>query len=205
MRYGFYFDADKCIGCKTCVMACKDVKNLPSGVSYRRVYNIAAGTWQEGPDGIPVPADVYSYSVSIACGHCKEPSCVAACPQKAIQKETNGIVWIDAKKCVGCRLCAGKCPHGAIQFNRLTGVSEKCDLCRMLLKRRKEPACAAACPMRCLKLVDLDTFPIAEDGRVIAYPAGSETQPSMVMHLNRRTDLERGNEGAAVLNMPEEI
>ena len=205
MRYGFYFDADQCIGCKTCVMACKDIKNLPSGVSYRRVYNIVSGTWQEDACGTPVAAGVYSYSVSIACNHCKEPVCVAACPQKAIQKEADGIVWIDSEKCVGCRLCAGKCPHGAIQFNRKAGVSEKCDLCRELVKRRKEPACVTACPMRCLKLVDLDTCPVPEEHRTITYPVGSVTQPSTLLHLNRRTDPEQEKGEASVSNMPEEL
>jgi len=205
MRYGFYFDADQCIGCKTCVMACKDVHNLPAGVSYRRVYNITAGHWSRDEQGVPVPEGVYSYSVSIACAHCKEPACVEACPQKAIQKEANGLVWIDAAKCVGCRLCAGKCPHGAIQFNRLTGVSEKCDMCRDLIRKREEPACVAACPMRCLKLVDLDTFQVPDEEKTIGYPVGSVTQPSMLMHLNRMTSPEQDSRDVSISNMTEEL
>ena len=27
-QYGFYFDGSRCSGCKTCVLSCKDVKNL---------------------------------------------------------------------------------------------------------------------------------------------------------------------------------
>lgn len=205
MQYGFYFDADSCIGCKTCVMACKDIHNLPAGVSYRRVYNIVSGVWEEDEDGTQVPVGVHSYSISMACNHCKDPACVPACPQKAITKEADGIVWIDPAKCVGCRLCAGKCPHGAIQFNRAAGVSEKCDMCRQLIKERKEPACAAACPMRCLKLVDLETFQAEDEERTIIFPAGSVTQPSVRMHLNRKTDPESERGRMRVSNMSEEL
>lgn len=205
MRYGFYLDGDRCIGCKACMMACKDAHDLPPGLSYRRVYNMVTGTWEEDDAGTPIPVGVYSYSVSMACCHCKEPACVAACPQKAIKKEEDGIVWIDPEACVGCRLCAKRCPHGAIQFNRSAGVSEKCDLCRRRIKEHKEPECVAACPMRCLKLVDLDTFRPPAEGVTIGYPAASVTQPSMRLHLNRRMRPGEDKGPVRISNMPEEI
>ena len=205
MRYGFYFDADRCIGCKTFVMACKDVHDLPAGVSYRRVYNVSSGHWETDENGTPIPVGVHSYSISAACNHCKEPACIRVCPQRAIQKDENGIVWIDHNKCVGCRLCAGKCPHGAIQFNRGMGVSEKCDMCRMNLKEHKDPACVAACPMRCLKIVDLDSFIPSDKERCVEFPIGSVTQPSVIMHLNRRSDPRTDRETMKVINMQEEL
>lgn len=204
MQYGFYFDSDRCIGCKTCVMACKDIHNLPLGVSYRRVYHIASGDWKMDVRGVPIPQNVYSYSVSMACNHCKEPACVAVCPQKAIQKDKNGIVWIHPEKCVGCRLCAGACPHGAIQFNRQSGVSEKCDLCRERIQRRKEPACVAACPMRCLKLIELEEF-TSEDTETIVFPVGSFTQPSFLLHRNRKSGSKSFKGVRSVINMEEEL
>lgn len=203
MRLGFYLNADECIGCKTCVMACKDVHNLPVGVSYRRVYNLAGGSWDENENHVPVPKGIYSYSISISCNHCKEPSCIPVCPQNAIRKEKSGLVWIDAGKCVGCRLCASNCPHGAIQFNRQRGVSEKCNMCMELLELRKEPACVAACPMRCLKIIDMDKFHSDIEGMTTNFPVGSITQPSFQLHLNRKVDLMA--EEINIRNMVEEL
>ncbi|MDP4128349.1 MAG: 4Fe-4S binding protein, partial [Bacillota bacterium] len=31
MTLGFYFDMEKCIGCRTCQIACKDKNNLDVG------------------------------------------------------------------------------------------------------------------------------------------------------------------------------
>jgi anaerobic dimethyl sulfoxide reductase subunit B (iron-sulfur subunit) len=42
-EYTFYFDASACSGCKACQVACKDKHNLPLGVLWRRVYEVAGG------------------------------------------------------------------------------------------------------------------------------------------------------------------
>ena len=33
-QYGFYFDATRCTGCKTCEAACRDYHDLPLDLSY---------------------------------------------------------------------------------------------------------------------------------------------------------------------------
>ena len=38
-QYGFYFDSTRCTGCKTCEMACKDYKDLPATIAFRKVYD----------------------------------------------------------------------------------------------------------------------------------------------------------------------
>ena len=47
MPYAFTFDASACTGCKTCQVACKDKNNLPTGVLWRRVYEISGGDWAQ--------------------------------------------------------------------------------------------------------------------------------------------------------------
>ena len=37
-QYGFHFDGKRCTGCKTCVLACKDNKDLSAEISFRKVY-----------------------------------------------------------------------------------------------------------------------------------------------------------------------
>lgn len=40
--------------------------------------------------------------------------CKAACPVKAIDKDTNGQMQIDKSKCIACGKCIAECPFGAI-------------------------------------------------------------------------------------------
>jgi anaerobic dimethyl sulfoxide reductase subunit B (iron-sulfur subunit) len=159
MQLGFSFDADACTGCKACVVACKDVNNLPVGYKLRRVVTAEAGGWE--PDvasGLLQPVGVFSYSVSYACMHCDAPACLAHCPKGAISKDAEtGIVVIDQELCIGCGTCARVCPWGApVVVPRIDGTrrARKCDLCRELLAAGEEPACVAACAMRCLKLAE---------------------------------------------------
>jgi molybdopterin-containing oxidoreductase family iron-sulfur binding subunit len=46
----------------------------------------------------------------VLCNHCKEAKCVDVCPTRATQRREDGIVWVDANKCVGCRYCLVACP-----------------------------------------------------------------------------------------------
>ena len=95
-QYAFYFDSNKCSGCKTCQVACKETYKLPVNNLYRKVLNYQGGTWELNEAGSYVPNGVFGYFVSMACNHCVDPACVANCPTGAMQKdEETGIVWTD--------------------------------------------------------------------------------------------------------------
>lgn len=84
-KLGFYFDAESCIACHTCQVACKDVNNLPVGTNYRTVRSFCTGRGFEPR----------SYNVSLSmrgCNLCadlreigEEPACVASCPMRALE------------------------------------------------------------------------------------------------------------------------
>ena len=50
-QYGFYFDATRCTGCKTCEAACRDYHDLPLELSHRHVYELEGGSWSQASDG----------------------------------------------------------------------------------------------------------------------------------------------------------
>jgi anaerobic dimethyl sulfoxide reductase subunit B (iron-sulfur subunit) len=144
MQLAFYFDQTRCMGCHTCVVACKDWNNLPAElVHWRRVE-----TYEEGK--FP---DVRVYHVSLSCNHCVRPACADACPEAAIiKREADGVVLIQADKCTGCRECEDACPYGAIQFRSDDGaIAEKCTFCVDRLEDGEPPVCVASCPMRALE------------------------------------------------------
>jgi anaerobic dimethyl sulfoxide reductase subunit B (iron-sulfur subunit) len=177
-QLGFAFNADECIGCKVCVAACKDVHSLPVGFKLRKVVTGEAGSWElDNTSGLVQPRDVFSYSISYSCMHCANPACMAKCPKHAISKDARtGIVSIDERLCVGCGACAKACPWSApVVVPRIDGtrVSRKCDLCHDALAAGEEPACVAACLMRCLKVVEFADSP--DDGpKPIDVPMGYE-------------------------------
>ena len=53
----------------------------------------------------------------VGCNHCKEATCVKACPTRATTKRADGIVIVDSKKCAGCRYCLVACPYQQRTFN----------------------------------------------------------------------------------------
>jgi DMSO reductase iron-sulfur subunit len=153
MAYTFLFDSSYCSGCKACQAACKDKNQLPTGVLWRRVYEMSGGNWQEKDSAWTT--DVYAYNISMACNHCEHPKCAGVCPTNAYIIRPDGIVLLDTQRCTGCGYCGWACPYGAPQFDDRAGVMTKCNFCLDYLEEGKPPACVAACPMRTLEYAEL--------------------------------------------------
>ena len=152
-KYGFYFDSDRCIKCKSCEVACKQWKGIKANtIKLRKVEEITNGIFP----------DVKRCFFSISCRHCAKAPCIAVCPTKAIVERPDGIVIVEQDKCIGCRACLEACPFGAPQFGN-DGLMQKCDMCFDRVDHGQIPICAATCPTRALswgtidKLTDLAT------------------------------------------------
>lgn len=144
-EYMILFDPDKCTQCHGCETACKQWRELPYGVRFRRVYNLWTGTFPE----------VKSASLSLACLHCVDPACAAACPVDAITKsEADGRVLVDEDLCIGCRACAKACPFGVPQFDA-DRTMRKCDLCLDQPGAGVAPPCVQTCSGHALTLAEV--------------------------------------------------
>ena len=152
MQMGFYFDQTRCIGCFTCIVACKDWNDVPAGpASWRRVTIIEKGKYP----------DLFVAALTTSCYHCAEPACVQACPVNAITKRAeDGVVVVDREACLGrdnCDSCLQYCPYDAPQFGAEENAKmQKCHFCIDRLAENKKPICVDSCPMRALDAGPLD-------------------------------------------------
>ena len=141
-QWGFDFDADRCVQCHACELACKSLRGIEFGVRWIMVVSIWGGQYP----------DVKNRTISLACLQCGDPVCEAVCPTGAIQKRAkDGIVVVDRDKCIGCHSCFLACPFGIPQYGA-DGKMQKCDLCVDRLEQGKDPACVAACPAEAIHI-----------------------------------------------------
>ncbi len=146
MQLTFYFDQTRCIGCNTCVIACKDWHDVPSGpASWMRVNTTEKGKFPE----------VFVAFLASTCYHCAKPACIRACPVGAIAKRReDGVVVVDRGKCLGkdaCIRCLKTCLYKAPQFGSEENAKiQKCDFCLERWESGKLPICVAGCPARAL-------------------------------------------------------
>ncbi|WP_313773336.1 4Fe-4S dicluster domain-containing protein [Enterobacter huaxiensis] len=131
-------DSEKCIGCRTCEVAC--VVSHQGAVSANtftpRIRVVKAG----------------SYTTAVGCHQCEDAPCANVCPTQAIRRYA-GVWEVEQARCIGCKSCMVACPFGAMQVRAVGNRAQalKCDLCA---HREGGPACVEACPTRALSCVD---------------------------------------------------
>ncbi len=146
-------DPNKCIGCRTCEIACamahKDgAEELTQENFMPRLTVVRNG----------------KVTTPILCRHCDDAPCAKACPANAIIFSHDSIQVLQ-ERCLGCKTCVAACPYGAMTMvqipaepmpgtflsHRMKSVAHKCDLCP---EREAGPACIPVCPTKALQLVD---------------------------------------------------
>ncbi len=143
-------DAAKCIGCLSCVAACKKANGLPEENKYS--LETSAETWTTVR--FNKTADGKMINVKMQCMHCTNPSCAGICPTGAAHKTDGGVVVIDQEICVGCRNCMVACPYNIPGFSEEEGTVRKCEFCRERVAKGLIPACAEACPAGAIEFGD---------------------------------------------------
>lgn len=70
----------------------------------------------------------YSFSI-LVCQQCQTPTCIAACPSRAMHVDRRGVLMLVDDDCLRCGGCEASCPHHAIFFNRPPQRTIRCELC----------------------------------------------------------------------------
>jgi len=181
-------DLNVCVGCHACVTSCKEWNDggaagplsdqnargaNPSGTFFNRVQTYEAGSF-------PLTETIHFPK---SCLHCEDPPCVPVCPTGASYKRAeDGIVLVDADKCIGCKYCAWACPYGAREMDPSAKVMTKCTLCAdriddvRLPVAERQPACVLACPTNARLFGDVHD-PDSLVSRAIAERGGQPLMP----------------------------
>jgi len=148
------YDATRCIGCQTCVVACTKANGLTPDTRRDPLHQAPTDLNNHTKTIIKLYKEAngteFSY-VKQQCMHCVDPACAAACMFGGLKKDAKtGIVAWNGKLCVGCRYCEIACPYNVPKF-RWEGFNPeivKCEFCKDRLAQGLEPACTTVCPKK---------------------------------------------------------
>jgi len=159
------YDTTLCIGCKACVVACREANNLEPDTGLDGLHQAPLDLNGRTKNVIKLYKEGQHVSYFKAqCLHCVDPACVNACMLHSLQKDpVTGVVGYDPKYCVGCRYCQMACPFGVpkFEFEKASPKIVKCELCRHRVppgaamtpvdglshfERGQGPACCEVCP-----------------------------------------------------------
>lgn len=133
-KYAMCIDPNKCIGCNACRVACQMQWSLSPSVYFNRLEEHVEGEYPK----------LSSIFVPVQCQHCDKPPCEKVCPTKATYKREDGVVLIDADKCIKCKYCMAACPYNARVINE-QGMPQKCSFCAEYVAKGEKPACVSTC------------------------------------------------------------
>jgi len=154
MPKAMLIDIKRCMGCRSCQVACKQWKNIPAEqttfspdftnpkeLSPKTLTKVSFHSRKKEDD---MPA---WYFVKRQCMHCNVPSCVAVCPTGALLKTEEGPVIYMPARCIGCKLCTRACPFSIPKFGwgKTLSLIQKCNLCYDRISAGMQTACASTC------------------------------------------------------------
>jgi formate dehydrogenase iron-sulfur subunit len=178
MSYAVLVDLTRCIGCRSCQVACKAWNDKQAEETsclgrYDNPPTLSADTWTvvrftEVEDN----GRFHWVFNKIQCMHCLDPACVSVCTVGALQKTEAGPVTYDQDRCIGCRYCQYGCPFGVPKFEwgERLGLISKCNFCEDRLAVGMEPACVKACPADALVFGERDDLLTEGRARIAARP-----------------------------------
>lgn len=177
-RYGMVVDVNKCTGCYSCFVACRDEHcgNDYPPVAAAQPYNGHFWLRIVEKERGQYPKVKVDYT-AVPCMHCDSAPCIERAESGAVYKRPDGIVIIDPEKAKGQKDILQSCPYRVIYWNGEKDLPQKCTLCAHLLDDGwTEPRCVEACGTGALVFGDLDD-PNSEVAKLAASPEAEIMHP----------------------------
>ncbi len=151
---GVLVDTTRCIGCRSCEVACAEANGKANGLvvpdvktdnALEKRRDTSDKQWTIVNRFKTEKGDVF---VKRQCMHCWQPACVSACLVNAMYKTREGPVTWNGDKCLGCRFCMVGCPFDIpkAEYLEWNPRIQKCNMCYARLQQGGKPACVEACP-----------------------------------------------------------
>jgi tetrathionate reductase subunit B len=181
--WAFVVDTRRCIGCGLCVGACKEENHVPEEPTFNRTWverhavatdgTVLVDSPKAGIEGFPPTSTApgaadatlaSAYFVPRLCMQCEASPCTEVCPVSATYRTPDGIILVDADRCIGCGYCILACPYGARYIvpaakdtpEGTPGVADKCTWCYHRITKGLLPACVEVCPVGARRFGDLN-------------------------------------------------
>lgn len=154
-------DPGKCIGCRTCEIAC---------VLAHSTADAADAMVKMSPASFNprlMVVKTTTVSTPVQCRQCDDAPCAAVCPTGTLVLRNNTVEVIPSR-CIGCKSCMIACRFGVIEVLPCEAMytdgslssgthveAVKCDLCA---HRANGPACVAVCPTKAISVIDADVL-----------------------------------------------
>ena len=197
----FFIDYSRCIGCQSCVQACKEC-DTHRGHSMIHLETIDRGTSVETAPQV--------------CMHCEDPICARVCPADAIKQTPDGVTQTALKpRCIGCSNCVLACPFGVPKYLSALDQMMKCDYCYDRTSAGKRPMCATVCPSQALAFTTLEEIQATRRGVAVnewhfgdevvrtkvyvVVPPGTRSVAVDLVPLGRKGPRPHGDDVAAIL------
>lgn len=143
-------NAERCMGCHSCELAC--------AVAHSKSKELIVAINEKDRPVSKVILERFGDMVTpIHCRHCEDAPCVIVCPSGAITKPSEDApVILTTEKCIGCHACIIVCPFGVIKRGHDGKSLIKCDLCFERLREGQKPACAEACITGAIQYISVE-------------------------------------------------
>jgi len=176
-------DNSRCIGCRACMVACKEWNELGGEEEALDAIFFSGDGYQNPRELNPDNYTLITYTEKPEnrewvfgrqlCMHCVVPACVSVCPTTALTKQDDGPVVFDAARCIGCRYCIQACPFQIPRYDYDMGIFpevHKCTFCADRIAADLEPACAKVCPTDAITFGERDDMIAEAESRIANAP-----------------------------------
>lgn len=127
-------DIDRCWGCKTCEVACKQELNLGIGFSPIKIIETSIQN---------INNKKYKSFIPVLCLQCEMAYCMESCPTEAIYRDLDGSIQIRTELCTGCGKCEQACLYGMVKVEKYHAI--KCLFCKDRRENGQLPSCLQHC------------------------------------------------------------